>query len=107
MWGFLFFSSITIQGFVAILQIVHIDHNLITYIDPQAFEGLAQLNALRIFSHGMKKALKLTSGVRSLTFLELNNFVEDFENMDRKPFIVLESLDMIRGGLTVVPKNIQ
>ena len=93
--------------FFTILQIVHIDHNPITYIDPQAFEGLARLNALRIFSHGMKKALKLTSGVSSLTLLELNNFVEDFENMDLKPFIVLVSLDMIRGGLTVVPKNIQ
>ena len=89
------------------MQIVHVDHNSITYIDPQAFEGLVRLNALRICSRGMKKALKLSSGLSSLTLLELNNFVEDFENMDPKPFTVLESLNMIRGGLTAVPKNLQ
>ena len=89
------------------MQFVRFDHNQITYIDPRAFEGLTQLKALRIFSHGMKKALKLTSGVSSLTMLELLNFVEDFENMDLKHFIILEYLAMFIGGLTAVPKNIR
>ena len=39
--------------------------------------------------------------------LQLGNFVEDFENMDFKHFIILEYLGMIRGGLTAVPKDIR
>ena len=101
------YSLITIQGFVAILQIVIIDHNPIVYIDPWAFEGLTKLKSLYIFSHGITKALKLTVGVRSLTELILGDFVGDFENMDLKPYIILETLAMVRGGLTIVPKHIQ
>ena len=55
----------------------------------------------------MRKALKLTSDVRSLTELGFGNFVEDFENTDLKPFIIMKILDMVRGGLTIIPQNIR
>ena len=77
------------------------------YIDPRAFEGLAQLTALQLNCQRMKKALKLTSLGSLLIELDLRNVVEDFENMDLMPFVVLNTLRMIRGSITIIPKNIQ
>ena len=51
----------------------------------------------------MKKALELTSVGSLLIELDLRNVVEDFENMD---LIVLNTLRMIRGSITIIPKNI-
>ena len=90
-----------------IFQIIYFDNNPIAYIDPRAFDGLTQLNLLTIHSHEIKEALKLTSGVKSLIELKLNNVAEDFENMDFKPFVVLEGLCMTRGELTNIPQNIE
>ena len=55
----------------------------------------------------MKKPLKFTSRGRFLNALKLNNVARDFENMDLKPFIVLNVLYMTRGMLTIIPKDIR
>ena len=89
------------------MQGVIIEHGQIEYIDPQAFEGLAQWKDLLITSHKMTKALKITSDVSSLTELKIHNVARDFENMDLKPFIALKILLMFRGKLTNIPETVQ
>ena len=90
-----------------IFQIVKIDHNPIEYIDPRAFQGLTELKVLIIYSHKMKDTLKLISGGNSLIELKLNNVPEEFANMELQNVVVLETLYMTRGWLTIIPKNIQ
>ena len=51
--------------------------------------------------------VKGATGVTSLIELKLNNVAGDFENMDFKPFVVLEGLYMTRGELTNIPPNIE
>ena len=99
--------STNLSRFDYVFQIIYIDQNPIRYIDPRAFEGLTKLNRLNIDSHEMKETLKLTSGGTSLTVLDLQNIVEDFEDIDLKPFNVIEALYMTKGRLTTIPTSIR
>ena len=102
---YIFISSYS-QIYFILLQLVVIHDNSVEYIDPRAFEGLAQLEKLQLNCRKLKKTLKFTSIGSLLVELSLKNVVEDFENLDLMPFIVLKFLQMIRGRITIIPKNI-